>query len=201
MLARAPVVIAVGADSPVGQFGDLLDRFTAQPGIQMYSSSGLCSYSDFVGQYMTRRASVDVVPVAYRGGHDAAQAAIRGDVHMVVTELPSAVDDISAGRLKVLATSSEERLRDAPTFEEVGYKELNQLVWYGFFVPAETPSREGRIMQAAIQEILKDPEVLRQLEALGAEPYTLSGAEIYREVVNLTRAIEGFVDDAGLQLE
>src|SRR5690606_31788991 len=74
MLARAPVVVAVGADSPVGQFGDLLDSFTAQPGIQMYSSSGLCSYSDFVGQYMTRRASVDVVPVAYRGGHDAAQA-------------------------------------------------------------------------------------------------------------------------------
>src|SRR5690554_4420564 len=128
MLARAPVVVAVGADSPVGQFGDLLDSFTAQPGIQMYSSSGLCSYSDFVGQYMTRRASVDVVPVAYRGGNDAAQAVIRGDVHMVVTELPSAVADISAGRLKVLATSSEERLRDAPTFEEVGYKELNQLV-------------------------------------------------------------------------
>jgi len=201
MLARAPLVIAVRRESPVEQFGELLASLAARPGIQMYASSGLCSYSDFVGQYMARRANVDVVSVAYRGGHDATRAALSGDVDVVITELPSAVQDIGAGRLKPLAVSSKERLGNVPTFEDIGYGQFNMLVWYGFFVPAETPSREARIMQAAVQEILKDPGVLRRLEALGAEPYTLSGAEIYREVVNLTRAVEESVTEAGLRLE
>lgn len=201
MLARAPVVIAVRNDSAVQAFSELLASFTARPGVQMYSSSGLCSYSDFLGRYIASRANVEVVSVPYRGGRDATQAAISGDVDVVITELPSAIQAIDAGRLKLLAVSSKERLRDTPTFEDIGYEQLNAQVWYGFFVPAETPSREARVMQRAIQEIVKDPSVLRQLGALGAEPYALVGPEIYREVVNFTQAVEGHVTEAGLRLE
>lgn len=201
MLARAPLVIAVRPDSRIQHFTDLISSFTAHPGIQMYASPGLCSYSDFVAQYIASRAGVDVVSVAYRGGHDAVQALLGGDVDAVVTELPSAMQAIAAGRLKPLAISSQEGMSGVPSFADIGFNQFNSQIWYGFFVPAETPSREGRIMQKAVTEVLKDPEVLRQLQAVGAEPYSLTGAEIFREVVNLTRAVEGYVSEAGLRLE
>ncbi|HZH56828.1 MAG TPA: tripartite tricarboxylate transporter substrate binding protein [Burkholderiaceae bacterium] len=201
MLARAPLVIAVNAQSAVGQFSDLIALFAARPGIQTYASSGLCSYSDFVAQYMMRRSDVDVVRVPYRGGHDAVQAALDGDVDAVVVELPGAIQHIAAGRLKPLAVSSKEPVFGAPTFSDIGFEQFSSMVWYGFFVPAETPSREVRTMLNAVRTVLKDPEVLRQFAALGAEPYNIVGPEIFREVVSLTQALEGYADEARLQLE
>lgn len=201
MLARAPVVLAVGQASSVGQFSELLASFSRYPGIQTFSSSGLCSYSDFMGRYLISRAEVDVVSLPYRGGHEATQAVISGDADAVFTELPNAVRDIEAGRLKPLAVSSKEALRNVPNFQEIGYEQLDMQVWYGFFVPAGTPSREARVMQNAIQEVGKNPEIQRQFAAIGAQPYPLVGPEIYREVVNFTRVVEAYVADRGLSLE
>lgn len=201
MLARAPVVIAVKPGSGIEQFSEMLASFSARPGLQTYSSSGLCSYSDFMGRYIAFRSQVDVVPMPYRGGHDATQAVISGEVDMVITELPNAMNDIQAGRLKLLATSSSVGPGNPPSFEDIGYAQLDAQVWYGFFVPAETPSREARVMQQAIAEIIKGPSFLSELQALGAEPYHLVGPEIYREVVNFTRAVEGYVNETGIGLE
>jgi len=201
MLARAPVVMAVRPDSGIQQFSDLLTRFNAYPGLQTYSSSGLCSYSDFMGRYIAFRSQVDVVPMPYRGGYDATQAVISGEVDMVITELPNAMREIQAGQLKLLAASASAGPGNPPSFEDIGYAQLDAHVWYGMFVPAETPSREARVMQQAIQEILKDSAIVSELQALGAEPYNLVGPEIYREVVNFTRAVEGYVTEAGITLE
>lgn len=201
MLARAPVIVAVTPDSGVQQFGELVERFNAQPGLQTYASSGLCSYTDFMGRYITMRAGVDVVPMPYRGGHDAIQAVMSGEVDVAITELPNAMRDVQAGRLKPLAASLQGKLANTPSFEDIGFAPLDAAVWYGFFVPAETPSREARTMQKAIQQIANDPGVQRQLEELGAEPYNLVGPEIFREVVNFTRAVEGHVNEMGMELE
>ena len=78
----------------------------------------------------------------YRGGHDATQAVISGHADVVITELPNAMRDIQAGRLKPLASSSRQGLSNTPNFEEIGYAQLNSQVWYGFFVPAGT----GRVI-------------------------------------------------------
>lgn len=200
-VARAPVVLAAGPQLPASSLAEVLDTFRAQPGIHMYASSGLCGYTDFMGRYLAARAGVDVVPMPYRGGRHAVEAAIAGDADVVLTELPNAASDLAAGRIRPLAATSGHHLGQIPSFKDLGYPALDAGVWYGLFVPAETPSREAGFIQNAIRDIMADPAIQQQLAAVGAEPYTLSRAEIFREIVNGTRALQTAVEEARLTLE
>lgn len=201
MLAKAPVVMAAGAHLPVQRFADALNAFAERPGIHSYASSGLCSYTDFLGRYISTQANVDVVSMAYRGGRQAVEAVAAGDASVLITELPNVVQELASGRIAPLAASSGHGLGELPTFKELGYEALDADVWYGLFVPAETPSREAGFIQTAVQEIMETPAFRQQLASVGAQPYTLSRAEIFREIVNRTRVLQSAADEKQLALE
>lgn len=201
MLARAPLVVAVKSDSPIQNYNDLLTLFSENPGIQMYASSGLCSYSDLVARYLMKKSSADVVASPFTGGSQGALALLNDEVAVLFSELPSLAGLVEQGRLRLLAGSSEAAGSHPVSFEDLGASQFQTQVGYGFFVPAETPSREARLLQNAIQETLADPEIGRQMEAIGAHPQTLTGAEIFREITALARQMEELVATETIALE
>ena len=201
MLARAPLVVAVKSDSPIQTYEDLLALFSEHPGIQMYASSGLCSYSDLVARYLMKTSSAEVVASPFTGGKQGAQALLNDEVSVLFSELPSLAGLINEGRVRLLANSSEAAGGTSVSFKDIGADHFQTAVGYGFFVPAETPSREARILTNAIRETLADPEIGRQIEAIGAQPQTLTGAEIFREITTLARQMEELVVAETLALE
>lgn len=201
MLARAPLVVAVKSDSPIQHYKELLDRFQEQPGIQMYASSGLCSYSDLVARYLMKKSAADVVPSPYTGGKAGADALLDDEVAVLFSELPGVADLVQQGRVRLLVDSSKPAGSTPASFEDIDGTHFQAAVGYGFFVPAETPSREARILQNAVQETLADPAVGRQIQAIGAQPQTLTGAEIFREITGLARHLEELVAAERIALE
>lgn len=201
MLARAPLVVAVKNDSSIHSYSELLQWLAERPGIAMYASSGLCSYSDLVARYLMKRSSADVVAAPYTGGQAGVQALLDDEVSVLFSELPSLASTLQEGRVRLLVDSSKSAGGQATTFEDIGGKLFQAAVGYGFFVPAETPSREARILQNAIQETLSDPEVGRQIEAIGAQQQTLTGAEIFNEITGLARQMEELVVAEQIVLE
>jgi len=80
---------------------------------------------------------------------------------------------IQSGRLRALAISSGKRhplLPNVPTFAELGYPEIEEYTWVGFFAPAGTPPAIVQKLNAGIDEVLRMPDVRERLEALTFEP-------------------------------
>lgn len=80
---------------------------------------------------------------------------------------------IQSGRLRALAISSATRhklLPDVPTFKELGYPEIEDHTWAGFFAPAGTPPEVVQKLNGAMNRVLQMRDVRERLEALTFEP-------------------------------
>jgi len=86
---------------------------------------------------------------------------------------------VSAGRLRALATTGEERsalMPEVPTMQEAGTSGLAASVWYGVFAPAGTPSEIVAVLAAAIRDATLATDFRQRLLDLGAEPAAMAPA-------------------------
>ena len=80
---------------------------------------------------------------------------------------------VRSGRLRALAISSAARhplLPDVPTFAELGYPQIQDYTWVGFFAPAGTPPEIVQKLNEAMNRVLRMPDVRERLESLLFEP-------------------------------
>ena len=116
--------------------------------------------------------------VPFSGTAPAVNALLGGHVTAVFAEYPTVVEQVRAGKLRALATASQQRielLRDVPTIAESGYKDYEADIWYGAFAPPKTP--EGRTAQLAswFTAALQAPEAKAKLVAQGFFPVGACG--------------------------
>lgn len=173
--ARSPEMISAPAEG-AKSLKEYLDNARAH-GAQ-YGTAGAGSASYIVTQYfMEKLAKVKATHIPYQGGAPAIAAAIGNQIPLVAAP-PAAglVAPIKAGSLRGLALASEKRLPllpDVPTYLELGYSGLIASAWTGFFVPAKTSDDVAQKLNGAINEILREPEVVERLQQIGFEPLTL----------------------------
>ena len=80
---------------------------------------------------MLRLGKDAAVPVAYKGGGEAAMAVLAGDVDFSCGNLTSMIGNIKGGKLHALMTTTPERLKDlpeVPTAREAGYPQLEAVI-------------------------------------------------------------------------
>jgi tripartite-type tricarboxylate transporter receptor subunit TctC len=101
------------------------------------------------------------------------QDVLAGHIPLGITDTPSALAQIKAGKIKALAISSRCRfaaLPGIPTFDESGLPGYESIGWFGFVAPAGTPPEIIDRLNRAIVAALEDPAVRDQIRTLGAEP-------------------------------
>jgi tripartite-type tricarboxylate transporter receptor subunit TctC len=150
----------------------------ARSSTAQFGTAGAGSASYIVTQYFFERVvKIPTTHVPFQGGAPAVTAAMGNQIPLVATPpAAGAAAPVKAGALRGLAIASEKRmaiLPDVPTYSESGYPGFVASAWTGFFLPAKTPDEIAKKLNAAINEILKDPEVASRLEQLGFEPLNL----------------------------
>ena len=121
----------------------------------------------------------------YRGSPEAALSVATGETHAIFTVEPGLLPLLQAGKLKLLAATSKERmahLKDLPTFAESGYPEVVSLAWNGIFAPAGTPAAVVDQINADVNAALNEPSVRDALLKQGLLPGGQSSAE-FRELI------------------
>jgi tripartite-type tricarboxylate transporter receptor subunit TctC len=177
--------LVVRSDAGLASFQDLMQQAKKDPGKINYASSGAGSTGHLVMEQLQRAAGIQLTHVPYKGGAPALQDVLAGVVSVIVIPPNAAMAAVQAGKLKVLAVSSAQRMPsvpNVPTFAELGYKQLTVSSWIGLSAPKGTPAPIVRKVHAALHAAMKDPALLKQLEFEGLVPLDLT-SEQYAQLV------------------
>lgn len=184
-IGRAAQWLVVRSDAGISTFEDLVQRAKREPGKINYASSGAGSTGHLVMEQLQRAAGVQFTHVPYKGGAPALQDVLAGVVSVIVIPPNAALSHVQGGKLKVLAVSSPERsaaVPNAPTFAELGHKQLTVSSWVGISAPKGTPAPVVRKLHAALQVAVNEPAVVKLLEFQGMTP-AVSTQEQYAQLV------------------
>jgi tripartite-type tricarboxylate transporter receptor subunit TctC len=140
-----------------------------------YGTAGAGSASYIVTEYFFRNlAKVPAQHVPFQGGAPVINAAIAHHIDAAAAAMAGGfVQHVQAGSLRGIAIASDKRVTvvaDVPTYAEGGYPGFTASAWAGFFAPAKTPTDVVAKLNAAMNDIMKEPDVLAKLVPIGFEP-------------------------------
>jgi tripartite-type tricarboxylate transporter receptor subunit TctC len=181
--------LVVGPAAPVKTIGEYVDWCKASPRQAIYGSPATGASPHFVGLMFGQAAGLDMMHVGYKGAAPAVQDLIGGQIPAYFGVLPDVSPHLKGGRVRVLATSGSRRSAitpDVPTFQEAGFKDVSVQEWYGILLPANAPERIVSSLNHAIQQALRDPEVLERFKALNVDA-AASTAAAFAERIRIER--------------
>jgi tripartite-type tricarboxylate transporter receptor subunit TctC len=178
-LVRSPQVIAVNSASPYRTLTDFIAAARAKPGALSFATVGPATTQHIGFEQFRRLANIDLTYVPYAGGAPAINGLLGGHVTAVLANYSEEVEQLKAGTLRALATTSLKRidaLPNVPTVAEtLGDKDFEAEVWFGVVAPAKTP--KGIVGQLAnwFTTAMQAPEVNPKLLNLGLYPVGICG--------------------------
>ena len=165
-----PNVLAVNAQVPAKDLKELVAYAKANPGKLNYASVGPGSSSHLNAELLKSLAGIDIVHVPFNGSPPAVMSTVQGETQMLFAVMQPLQPQIQAGKLRALAVTSAKRfplLPELPTIAESGYPKFEALAWNGVLVPAGTPKPVIARLNAEINAILKQPDVVQKMNAAG----------------------------------
>lgn len=183
LVALVPNILVVHPSVPAKSVRELIDYARAHPGKLDYASSGNGTSIHLAAELFKSMTGVYMVHIPYRGSAFAMQDLLTGQVQVMFDNMPSALPQVKAGKLRALAVTSARRspaAPDVPTLTESGLSGYEASSWFGMLAPAGTPPEIVEKLNAAIVKALQSPEVRDRLASQGAEPASLTPAEFAR---------------------
>jgi len=194
-------VMLVNPSLPVNSMKELIALSKTKPGGLNYASpaNGVVLFMEKFKQ--DTGANFNMVP--YRGGGEAVNAVLSGEVPVGFFGMGNSVSNLTSGRLKALAVDSPVRsplLPDVPTFAEAGYTGVLNRAWFGLFAPANIPPDILARLHTEVTRIVRHPEFTQKfLTGLGLEA-ALNTPEEFAQFLKEDRArAADLVKISGLQ--
>ena len=170
LLARSYTLLAVHPSVPANNMKELIALLKANPGKYTYATGGVGTTQHLSGELLSNVAGIKMLHVPYKGEGAAQTDLLGGQVHMMFTSTLIGYNNVKAGKLRAIAVTSGQRLAsmpEVPTIAET-FPGFEVTAWYGMVAPAGTPEPVVRKLNDSLQAVLKNPEVIKKLEDLGA---------------------------------
>jgi len=168
-LGASFLVLSVHPSLPVNSVKDLLAVAKEKPGEITLGSSG--GFMHFASALLNSLSQRDFNIILYKGGAPAMIDTIGGQVNATLAVSVPALPHLRSGKLKGLAVGTLKRaelLPDLPTLDEAGVKGYDASNWYAIATASGTPRAIVMKLHDEIARYFKNPEVQKQLTAMGA---------------------------------
>jgi tripartite-type tricarboxylate transporter receptor subunit TctC len=156
-----------------GSVKDFIAKVKAEPGKYNYASTGNGTGTHLAFAEFIYKAKLDMVHVPYKGGPEAIQGVLAGDVCCIFNQVQTALPHWKAGKVRLLGVTTKKRvpaIADVPTIDEAGVPGYESFTWFGIFAPKGLPQSIAQKMNAALKVALEDPEIQKKMTELGNTP-------------------------------
>jgi len=185
-ISRTPFVMEVNPSVPVKTVPEFIVYAKANPGKLNMASNGIGSAGHVAGELFETMTGVNMVHVPYRGSY--LPDLLAGQTQVTFSPIPTSIEQIRAGKLRVLAVTTARRveaLPDIPTVDEFvpGYEASG---WLGFGAPKNTPTEIIDKLSKQISAGVADPKMKARLMDVGSVPMAMTPAEFGKLIADET---------------
>jgi tripartite-type tricarboxylate transporter receptor subunit TctC len=174
VMAQVPNALIVNPDNvKASSLRELVEYLQKNPEKITAATQGNGTTSHLTSELFQLMAKVKLRHIPYRGSAPALQGLLAGDVDVMFDNLGVSLPLVNAGKLKLLAVASPNRLPslpDVPTIAEA-LPGFEAVAWYGIVAPPQTPKDITDKINADVNEALRQPELQDRLRSLSAEVF------------------------------
>jgi tripartite-type tricarboxylate transporter receptor subunit TctC len=180
VMTSIPNTLTVRPDFPAQTIQEFIAYARAHPNTLNYASQGTGTTSHLTAELFDSKTGIRMQHVPYRGTAPAITDLISSHVDLMFAELASAIHLHEAGKARILAVATRQRLPvlpGIPTFIEAGVPDFISDTWNAISAPPNTPPAIVAKLNAAIVDVLKMPDVQDRLKKLNTTPESMTPAE------------------------
>ena len=195
-------IFAKGANSPFKSLADVIAAAKAKPGTLNVGTINVGSTQNLSAELFKTAAGIDFAIIPYRGTPEIQVALLQGDVALTIDSYSAMKGNLADGKLRALASSGAQRSEATPELASVGESgvaDYDVVSWNALFAPAGTPPEIVGTLNAALRDILADPDVKKRLLELGIEPKASTPREIYDRLKSDIGKWRAVIEKAGIE--
>lgn len=199
-------MIAVRADSPYKNLGDLVSALQKDPSAVSFGAGGSIGGQDWLQTaLLAKAANVDVKKIryiAFEGGGDTLTSLLGKHVDVMSAGIAEVVPQIESGSIRVLAVFASERLDDAklagiPTAKEQGY-DVEWAAIRGYYMAPKVPDSAYTWWLEAFEKLQNTDEFKKQREQRGLFAMDKKGKELEEFVKQQTEKYRALAKEFNL---
>ncbi|MET0509206.1 MAG: tripartite tricarboxylate transporter substrate binding protein [Burkholderiaceae bacterium] len=183
---------------------EFIDTVRANPGKYNFASTGNGTGTHLAFADFNARAGLKMTHVPYKGGPEAMLGVLQGDVCCIMNQVQTVLGQWRAGKVRLLGVTTPKRIEvvsEIPTIAEGGLPGFSNYIWFGLLGPKDMDPAVTRRLNAAINEVLEQPEVRQKLVSTG-NTIRIETPEMFRETLRRDRQRWGeLVRSIGVQIE
>jgi tripartite-type tricarboxylate transporter receptor subunit TctC len=167
-IGDSPMVIACSPSIPAKTLQEFIAYAKANPGKIAYGTAGKGSVGHLCGEWLSRKAGIDLLHIPYNGTPQAMQAALSNEVQLVFG--PESSELILSGKLTGLGVMGSQRwgkLPNLPSTVEAGIPGWAPRSWICVSIHTKAPNAVKTKLNKMLNEILQMPDVKERLASLG----------------------------------
>ena len=203
LVAKVPEMLVVATSVPAHNMAELVALAKKEPGKLNFASSGAGSMPHLAGELLKLTAKIDITHVPYRGAAPALQDVMASQADMAF-DPGIAFPHIKAGKVKLLAVASDKKspfFPNVPTYADLGIKDASLDIWFGLWVPNNTPAEVSARLTREVTKILASPAVKQRFGDQGAEPVALEAAEFKKLLAQEGKTLSALIKDRKIIVE
>jgi tripartite-type tricarboxylate transporter receptor subunit TctC len=202
IMSRIANVLLVKPDSPFKTVQELIAFAKANPNKLNYASQGIGTTSHLTTALFESITKTKLVHVPYKGTAPALNDLIASHVDMMFSELATSIQLHKAGKAKILAVAIDKRIAsipNIPTLAESGVPGCESDTWNAISAPPKTPAAIVAKLNAAMNQTIKDPDVVEHFKKMDLTPGGGTPAEASTWIKSETKRWGDVIKSAGIQ--
>jgi tripartite-type tricarboxylate transporter receptor subunit TctC len=200
-IARYYYAAALANSVPAQSWEEFVAHAKANPGKLNYGMTGRGSAQEILALELGKLTGIEMTGIAYKGGADVMNDLIPGRLHFYVSPTLGVLPHYKAGRLRLIAVTSPERLAAAPDIPTLAEKGLPfvRYGWLGVCAGAGTPTPIVDLLQRQIATIVGSPDYRNMIEKAGSIAVSSTPDEFQQVITQTLDDVAASIREFGLQ--
>lgn len=172
LVASSPHVLVAHPSVRAGSVRELIGLAKEKSSQLNFGSAGSGTVLHLAGEMFNVMTGAQLLHVPYKGASLALNDLLGGRVTLMFSDIPNALPQIKAGKLRALGVTGARRsqaLPQVPTIAEAGIPGYAIIAWFGLLAPAATPAGIVAKLNREVVAILGDPDFRGKMADLGQD--------------------------------